>query len=372
MDITILAINDKPGGGLRVLRQLGEGLISNNKKVNYIFSTSSDGNFFTNKKVKYYYPFRMKGKNYFSLYIAILISIIYCRFYFSKSKIIISDPFFLPFVWILLGCKVVRFSQAEDSKLFEMNFQNKSGKFFTVFNLIFKFFEYYGSLFPYDKIFFSSRFLKDNFQKRFSGRRCVKNVSNVIISPKVDQVFFENYNLTNSDSKKVIIGSILRSHPSKRAVDFLTLIKMNKKMNVLYEAICFKDELHSIQALIEENLVADKISIKLAQSDNELKIFYNSINYFVSTSEFDGFGLPPLEAMASGTIPLIARNDGILSYAKDGVNSLVYQSRNVDELSNKLLMVMNDKALQDSLSKNARETALRYSVDSLSKTLESF
>lgn len=39
--------------------------------------------------------------------------------------------------------------------------------------------------------------------------------------------------------------------------------------------------------------------------ENEIKGFYSSIDLFVYISEYEGFGLPPLEALRCGTIPLL-------------------------------------------------------------------
>ncbi len=39
--------------------------------------------------------------------------------------------------------------------------------------------------------------------------------------------------------------------------------------------------------------------------ENEVKDFYSSIDLFVYISEYEGFGLPPLEALKCGTIPLL-------------------------------------------------------------------
>ena len=46
-------------------------------------------------------------------------------------------------------------------------------------------------------------------------------------------------------------------------------------------------------------------------SENEIKDFYSSIDLFIYISEYEGFGLPPLEALKCGTIPLLLRKTSL-------------------------------------------------------------
>ena len=350
MDITILAISNKQGGGLRVLRQMGDAFIQNGKNVNYIFSKKTDSSFFNETNAKCFYPLNFKKENYFLSYFSIFYTIFYCRAFFSKSKIIISDPFFMPFVWLLFGCKVYRFSQADDYKLFEMNFKNKSGRLFDLYNSIFVLFEYLGSYFPYKKIYFSSKDLLKNFKDRYKSKNIYKRISKQVIKPSVEKIFFSDSSQPLFNKEKIIIGTILRSHPSKRSIDFVNMIEEN----------------------ILDSQVDQYIEIQTSRDDFELSNFYLSLDIFISTSEFDGFGLPALEAMASGRIAMIAKNQGIINYANNEINSLIFEPRNIKELINKITKIEENDFLRKNISSNAYKTAKEFSLENLAELLKKF
>jgi len=69
-------------------------------------------------------------------------------------------------------------------------------------------------------------------------------------------------------------------------------------------------ELHDPEV---ETLLKDDPSIIRVKrlSENEIKDFYSSIDLFVYISEYEGFGLPPLEALRCGTIPLLLRKTSL-------------------------------------------------------------
>jgi len=59
--------------------------------------------------------------------------------------------------------------------------------------------------------------------------------------------------------------------------------------------------------------------------DETLAKLYSSFDVFMFTSYRMGFGVPPLEAMASGTVVATMDCGGVRDYAVDGYNSLVTQ-----------------------------------------------
>tara|TARA_B100000989_G_scaffold42798_2_gene27261 strand:- start:7586 stop:8704 length:1119 start_codon:yes stop_codon:yes gene_type:complete len=372
MEITILAINNKHGGGLRVLRQIGDAFLQNGNNVNYIFSKKTDSPFFSKTKAKCFYPLNFYRENYIFTYFSIFFTVFYCRAFFSKSKIIVSDPFFMPFIWLLLGCNVYRFSQADDHKLFEMNFKIRSGKLFSLYDNIFKFFECLGSYFPYKKIYFSSKALLNSFKNRYRSNNVSNRISRQIINPCVENIFFKDSIKPWFNKEKIVIGTILRSHPSKRAIDFIDMVKKLDHKRYIFKAIVFKDEVNLIRKNILDFQSNQSIEIQTSRNDDELSNFYLSLDIYISTSEFDGFGLPALEAMASGKIAVIAKNQGIINYANDEINSLIFEPRNVKQLIDKILKIEREDVLRKKISSNAYKTAKEFSIENLSKILKSF
>ena len=74
---------------------------------------------------------------------------------------------------------------------------------------------------------------------------------------------------------------------------------------------------------------------------------------FVLPSRTEAMGRVLIEAMACKK-PVIASNvDGIPNIVKNNFNGLLFESENVDDLTDKIHMVLGDKNLADKLSTNA-------------------
>ena len=78
-------------------------------------------------------------------------------------------------------------------------------------------------------------------------------------------------------------------------------------------------------------------------------------NVFVYASWYEGFGLPPLEAMACG-VPVVTTDcGGVLEYAIDGYNSLVTPIRDPTALAQAIQRLLSDRHLAAQLIQNLEE-----------------
>jgi len=86
-----------------------------------------------------------------------------------------------------------------------------------------------------------------------------------------------------------------------------------------------------------------------------------SAHLFVSASEYEGFGLSAVEAMASSTIPVLNRNDAFENLIDDGVNGFITEFDNKNVAGHTLLtaLSLSDKRLQE-IGAAARATASRF------------
>lgn len=92
-----------------------------------------------------------------------------------------------------------------------------------------------------------------------------------------------------------------------------------------------------------------------------LRIFYSSAAAFVFPSLYEGFGLPPLEAMAQGT-PVVTSNTSSLPEVV-GEAAVLVNPENVFDIARGIRQSLLDDALRRELSMRGREQASRYSWD---------
>jgi glycosyltransferase involved in cell wall biosynthesis len=95
--------------------------------------------------------------------------------------------------------------------------------------------------------------------------------------------------------------------------------------------------------------------------DAELPAFYQMAVSLVFPSLYEGFGLPPLEAMAAGCPAIVSSNASIPEICEDA--ALFIDSNDPDELGEAMLRVSEDALLRQSLREKGRRQARKFSWD---------
>lgn len=94
-------------------------------------------------------------------------------------------------------------------------------------------------------------------------------------------------------------------------------------------------------------------------SDEDLPGIYNAADLFIYPSLYEGFGLPPLEAMACGC-PVIASNTSSLPEVI-GDAGILFDPYDVDELTTSIYNVLIDTELKSNLRNKSLEQAKNFS-----------
>ncbi|WP_421077859.1 glycosyltransferase family 1 protein [Methanothermococcus sp. Ax23] len=93
--------------------------------------------------------------------------------------------------------------------------------------------------------------------------------------------------------------------------------------------------------------------------DEDLPALYNAADLFVYPSIYEGFGLPPLEAMACGT-PVVTSNTSSLPEVV-GDAGIMVNPYDVNELAKAMYEVLTNDGLREELSKKGLERAKLFS-----------
>jgi glycosyltransferase involved in cell wall biosynthesis len=107
--------------------------------------------------------------------------------------------------------------------------------------------------------------------------------------------------------------------------------------------------------------LADSVHFLEHVSDEDLARLYNAARCLVLPSYYEGFGLPPLEAMACGT-PVVVSNRSSLPEVVGDAGLLIDPDR-PEELSEALARLLEDSALSKSLRQRGLERASEFSWD---------
>lgn len=97
---------------------------------------------------------------------------------------------------------------------------------------------------------------------------------------------------------------------------------------------------------------------------------YNTADLYCIPSQAELLSITTLEAMASG-LPVVARNAGALpELVHDGENGYLFEG-NVEDLSQKIIKILQNKELKEKMSKNSREMVQKHDFAKTVKEFES-
>ena len=93
---------------------------------------------------------------------------------------------------------------------------------------------------------------------------------------------------------------------------------------------------------------------------SELADLYRACDLFVSASWREGFGVPPLEAMACAAPVVLTDSGGVREYARHEENCLMVPPRDPVALADAMLRVLTEPDLAERLRRNGPPTAARF------------
>ncbi len=100
-------------------------------------------------------------------------------------------------------------------------------------------------------------------------------------------------------------------------------------------------------------------------SDDDLYSIYKNSSLYVFPSLYEGFGLPPLEAMACNTPVVTSDHRCMKEILQD--SAYYFKATDVEDISATILQVLNDKSLCAKLVKKGRQQVLKYSWSEMAK-----
>ncbi len=199
------------------------------------------------------------------------------------------------------------------------------------------------------------------------------------------KVFKEFYGLDNvyalNNFRDVKVSEKLaKAKEGKLRIAFLSRVMERKGIFDLIEAV---SDINKEKQLIELDIYGNKAFSDEEEKLFELKVNEESVKYlgivknsevvdilskydlFVFPTKFVGEGTPGaiVESLIAGT-PVLTSNFPQAKYLlKDGKDSTFYEMFNKEELKDKLLYIINNRSVLDSMSKEAFESGNKYTYE---------
>lgn len=108
-----------------------------------------------------------------------------------------------------------------------------------------------------------------------------------------------------------------------------------------------------------ENTVREKIYITGFIQEEDIPYLYSGADFFVFSSQYEGFGLPPLEAMACGT-PVLSSDAASLPEVL-GDAAVYFKNNDLDSLKNALCNINNNFCkMRSKIGEGGRKQAEKY------------
>lgn len=138
--------------------------------------------------------------------------------------------------------------------------------------------------------------------------------------------------------------------------------RVYKELPGHYELILLgasKDNHYELRKKAADMGLSDRIIFAGYVPYEHLPYFYNCSSLFVYPSFYEGFGLPPLEAMTCGTPTITTNVTSIPEVVKDG--AVLVNPNDIDELSQSMFNLLSDMELRELLSQKALRRAYNFS-----------
>ncbi|MGC8870639.1 MAG: glycosyltransferase family 4 protein, partial [Brevinematia bacterium] len=123
----------------------------------------------------------------------------------------------------------------------------------------------------------------------------------------------------------------------------------------------YDEEINEILKKIPE----DRIEFTGKISDEEIVKLYNESELFIFPSLHEGFGLPPLEAMACGCPVLASNSSSIPEICIDA--AMYFNPLDIEDIANKLIKATSNTSLLEELRQKGIERAKKFNWETTAK-----
>lgn len=201
------------------------------------------------------------------------------------------------------------------------------------------------------------------FKQKYSFE---KNINIIPTGLEIERFFIENikidevnkmkkfYNITKKDFVIIFVGRLAEEKNIKYILDIEKCLKekcSNIKMLIVGDGPA-KEEYENYAKELD---ITNNVIFTGRAAWEDMPIYYNIANAFITASKSETQGLTVIEAMASSLVPICIEDEAFVETVVDSLNGIIFKDK--DEAINCILDIINNTKKRNSLSRQARISA---------------
>jgi len=211
-------------------------------------------------------------------------------------------------------------------------------------------------------------------QREFMRQNYEKNVAILSTSELLSKILYTRFQ-RKAPILPCAIDPIL-FYPKSKEVDKPTILLINNptvRLKGARDALATLDRVWNLGVRFQvkwvmpfQHPIPEKnypIECIINPSQEKLVSVFHESFLLLWTSLYEGFGLPPLEAMATGVPVVSTKCGGIEMYAKHGENALLFEPGDIQALAGGIVRILHDEELRRKLIHNGIHTAHKFSYE---------
>ncbi|MEK6955628.1 MAG: glycosyltransferase family 4 protein [Nanoarchaeota archaeon] len=181
---------------------------------------------------------------------------------------------------------------------------------------------------------------------------------------KVDNSkFVKDNNLKN----KIVISYVGRLQEYK-GIDQVIKVLPKLPKNVVFIIFGKGEDKDRLESLVKDLKLNDRVLFSGGSDEVKYDVLKSS-NIYAFPSKWEAFGITILEAMAFGNSIVSSKTEGGKFLIKDNINGFLFDFNNLEQLENKLNLLINNKSLRNKISKNNIKKSKEFLWENIAKDL---
>lgn len=185
-------------------------------------------------------------------------------------------------------------------------------------------------------------------------------------------IYLNDFSTERSEEKNsfLFVGRISRNKRVDNLVRMVSCLKKSVPFVKLYVVGGDWENIKKdLDELIRNSNLEKNVIFPGEKRGKELLDYYAKSKFFVSASEYEGFGISTVESMAAGCIPIVNDIESFMNFIENGKNGFIIDYSKPEETAESIRNIMERKDLCK-VVKNANETAREYDWGNTIKKIE--